>query len=250
MSRTAGKNGRVGPALAPPAPPSSRPPNMVSTSDTDDNIIVETPGNKRSGRNRLACVLVVLVVLLSLIVVLCVTIKARVVLVVFPDKPEVPDNDDRDYRVIQLKNSIKATLISDSSTRTASTSFNVAVGSLCNPDEVLGLAHYLEHMLFMGTEKYDKENEADKFASDNDGWINAWTDDSNTNYHFLVENSGLKQMTDIYAQFFINPLLKKDSLEREMQAVESEYKMGFSSNFWPEYELMIGLASPASPYSR
>eukprot|EP00116_Pleurobrachia_bachei_P014557 sb/3474819/ len=132
----------------------------------------------------------------------------------------------------------------------ASTSFNVAAGSLCNPNDVLGLAHYLEHMLFMGTEKYPEENEADKFANENDGWINAWTDDSNTNYHFLVENSALLNMTDIYAQFFIKPILNKTSLDREMMAVESEYMMGFSSDFWPQYELMMGIADPKSPFSR
>lgn len=238
------RNVRIAPAqqTSPSINPSS-PQNgaLVAMGDaSDDNIPgirVENPSNnKRSARNRLACVLVVLVVLLSLIIVLCLTVKARVVLVVFPDKPIVPELDDREYRVIELTNSIKVTLVYDTNTRTASTSFNVAVGSLCNPDEVLGLAHYLEHMLFMGTEKYPTENEADRFASDNDGWINAWTDDLNTNYYFLVENSALEKMSDIYAQFFIKPLLEKDSLDREMQAVQSEYMMGYSSNFWPAYD--------------
>lgn len=152
--------------------------------------------------------------------------------------------------MIQLTNTITATLVSDPESRTASTSYNVAAGSLCNPPDVLGLAHYLEHMLFMGSEKYPAENHADKFASENDGWINAWTDDSNTNYHFQVENTGLKMMSDIYAQFFIDPLIRRDSLEREMMAVNSEYMMGFSSDFWPEYELMMGRANKLSPYSR
>ena len=226
----------------------------AGTASDNEEIIVELQGESkprsRSGRNRLAIVLVVLVVLLTLIVVLCVTVKAKVVLEVLSDKPITPDSDYREYRVIRLTNTIVVTLVSDPDTRTASTSFNVAVGSLCNPDDVLGLAHYLEHMLFMGTQKYPQENQADKYASDNDGWINAWTDDTNTNYHFLVENSALRNMTDIYAQFFISPLLRKDSLEREMQAVQSEYMMGFSVDFWPEYEMMVGNANPESPYSR
>ena len=214
-------------------------------------VVTEGPNNNRkTARNRLAVVLIVLVFLLSLIIVLCLTIKARVTLVVFPDKLIVPDTDTRDYRVIQLTNSIKVALISDRESRTAATSFNVAVGSLSNPNNYLGLAHYLEHMLFMGTEKYPTENMADKYASENDGWINAWTDDSNTNYYFLVENAGLFNMSDIYAQFFIKPLLNKTSLEREMQAVDSEYKNGFSGNFWPDYELTMSKASPLSPHAR
>ena len=229
-------------------------PMTAGSASDNEEIIVEMEGEDkvrtRSGRNRLAIVLVILVVLLTLIVVLCVTVKAKVTLIVMSDKPITPDSDFREYRVIKLTNSMVVTLISDPDSRTASTSFNVAVGSLCNPEDVLGLAHYLEHMLFMGTQKYPQENHADKYASDNDGWINAWTDDSNTNYHFLVENSALKNMTDIYAQFFISPLLRKDSLEREMQAVQSEYTMGYSGDFWPDYEMMVGNSNPESPYSR
>lgn len=230
--------------------------SMGTGSHASDNveIIVELEGNNkvrsRSGRNRLAAVLVVLVVLLTLIVVLCITVKAKVVMVVLDDKLIVPDTDTRDYRVIKLTNSIVVTLVSDPETRTASTSFNVGIGSVHNPDEVLGLAHFLEHMLFMGSKKYPTENEADKYASLNDGWINAWTDDTNTNYHFLVRNDALYNMTDIYAQFFIDPLLEKEPMEREMQAVESEYDIGASSDFWPQYQLTIGNSNPECPYSR
>ena len=220
---------------------------LPQTEQGDSN---EPPQRRRSGRNRLICVLVVLVILLALIIVLCLTIQARVVLIVYPEQIIVPDTDKREYRVIELTNSIMVTLVSDRNSPTASSSFNVQVGSLSNPDDVLGLAHYLEHMLFMGTEKYPTENKADSTASDFDGWINAYTDDLNTNYHFSVENSGLKNMSDIYTQFFIKPLLKKDALTREMMAVNSEYMMGFSSNFWPFYELMTSLSNPKSPHSR
>lgn len=39
---------------------------------------------------------------------------------------------------------------------------DVNVGSMADPDDVPGLAHFLEHLLFMGTAKYPEENEYSK----------------------------------------------------------------------------------------
>lgn len=39
----------------------------------------------------------------------------------------------------------------------------VGVGSYSDPPEIQGLAHFVEHMVFMGSEKYPKENEFDSF---------------------------------------------------------------------------------------
>ena len=47
-----------------------------------------------------------------------------------------------------------------------------------------GMAHFLEHMLFMGTEKYPSENEYAEFITNNGGYNNAFTDLTDTNYHF------------------------------------------------------------------
>lgn len=49
-----------------------------------------------------------------------------------------------------------------------------------------GLAHYLEHMLFMGSSKYPDENEYDSFISKSGGGSNAFTECEYTLYHFDV----------------------------------------------------------------
>lgn len=52
----------------------------------------------------------------------------------------------------------------------------VGVGSFSDPLELQGLSHYLEHMLFMGSEKYPDENEYDSFLTKNGGSSNAFTE--------------------------------------------------------------------------
>lgn len=89
-----------------------------------------------------------------------------------------------------------------------------------------GLAHLLEHMLFMGSEKYPDENAYDDYLSKHGGYSNAYTEAEHTMYYFDVgSSSALPQAMDIFAQFFIAPLMKADSLEREIQAVDSEFDL-------------------------
>jgi nardilysin len=52
----------------------------------------------------------------------------------------------------------------------------VGVGSFCDPPEMQGLSHYLEHMLFMGSDKFPDENEYDSFLSKHGGSSNAFTE--------------------------------------------------------------------------
>ena len=69
------------------------------------------------------------------------------------DKLEVPLLDDRSYRVIRLPNKLEALLVHDPEADKASASVNVKVGSFSDADDMPGMAHAVEHLLFMGTKK-------------------------------------------------------------------------------------------------
>lgn len=69
------------------------------------------------------------------------------------DKLEKPDLDDRSYRVVELPNKLEALLVHDPQTDKASASLNVNVGNFSDADDMPGMAHAVEHLLFMGTEK-------------------------------------------------------------------------------------------------
>jgi hypothetical protein len=66
---------------------------------------------------------------------------------------EKPSLDIRSYRVIRLLNQLEVLLIHDPETDKASAALDVNVGSFSDPKDMPGLAHAVEHMLFMGTEK-------------------------------------------------------------------------------------------------
>jgi Insulinase (Peptidase family M16) len=69
------------------------------------------------------------------------------------DDLERPSLDDRLYRVIELPNKLEALLVHDPETDKASASMNVGVGSYSDDNDMPGMAHAVEHLLFMGTKK-------------------------------------------------------------------------------------------------
>jgi insulysin len=69
------------------------------------------------------------------------------------DYLEAPEQDDRSYRVILLPNKLEALLVHDANTDKASASVNVGVGAFSDADDMPGMAHAVEHLLFMGTKK-------------------------------------------------------------------------------------------------
>ena len=88
------------------------------------------------------------------------------------------DNTDsrhpqRQYRRFLLPNQMKVLLISDPFLQRGAASMTVGTGSIHDPSEFQGLAHFLEHMLFLGTKKYPDPGSYQKFVSIHDGFSNA-----------------------------------------------------------------------------
>lgn len=90
---------------------------------------------------------------------------------------------------------------------------------MSDPESLPGLAHFCEHMLFLGTEKYPNENDYTTYLSQSGGSSNAATYPLMTKYHFYVAPDKLDGALDRFAQFFIAPLFTPSATEREINAV-------------------------------
>ena len=71
--------------------------------------------------------------------------------------------DKRTYRGLVLGNGMKILLVSDPTTDKAAAALDVNIGHMSDP--ISGLAHFCEHMLFLGTKKYPDENEYNRYLS-------------------------------------------------------------------------------------
>ena len=106
----------------------------------------------------------------------------------------------------------------------------VGVGSFSDPEGLPGLSHFLEHMLFMGSEAFPDENAYDAYLSKHGGYSNAYTDTEQTVYYFEVQPSGLRGALERFSGFFRAPLCLEGSAEREIKAIDSEYALALQSD--------------------
>ncbi|QFU77913.1 peptidase M16 [Halioglobus maricola] len=164
--------------------------------------------------------------------------------------PVQSPNDDRQYRLLTLENQMQVLLISDPQTPKAAASLDVNVGHAENPDDRGGLAHFLEHMLFLGTDKYPDPAEYEKFVTEHGGNRNAYTSFEHTNYFFDIDAAYLPEALDRFAQFFISPRFDEELVDKEKNAVQSEYQMGLKSDSRRGLDVLQEVMNPEHPFSR
>ncbi|XP_056234690.1 nardilysin b [Seriola aureovittata] len=136
------------------------------------------------------------------------------------------------------------------SEKQAAAALCISVGSFSDPDDLPGLAHFLEHMVFMGSEKYPAENGFDAFLKKHGGSDNASTDCERTIFQFDVQRKYFREALDRWAQFFICPLMIEDAIDREVEAVDSEYQLARPSDSHRKEMLFGSLAKPGHPMSK
>ncbi|MBC8311356.1 MAG: insulinase family protein [Candidatus Marinimicrobia bacterium] len=151
------------------------------------------------------------------------------------------------YRKIILENELKVILVSDAQYNKSAASMNVLAGSLSDPKEYQGLAHFLEHMLFLGTEKFPDVEGYSSYLQSNGGYSNAYTEEDHTNYHYEVYHDAFEGALDRFSQFFISPLFSAKYTEREMNAVNSEYQKNLEQDYWRMRQVKRNLYNPEHP---
>jgi insulysin len=157
--------------------------------------------------------------------------------------------DDRNYRYFRLNNGLQVVLISDADADKAAASLSIDIGSFENPENRAGLAHFLEHMLFLGTDRFPEPGEYQAFLSEHGGTFNAYTSLEETNYFFDVDAAHLMPTLDRFSRFFVAPLFNPEYVDRERHAVDSEYQLKIKDDSRRVWDVLRELANPDHPFS-
>ncbi|XP_022701576.1 nardilysin-like [Varroa jacobsoni] len=195
------------------------------------------------------------------------------------------ESDRRSYRIIELKNGLRVTLIStargvvDEGKRKSvrATTVNEGVKSQTNltyldpvtyyhepgtfaaaclavkcgtfddlPD-MEGTAHFVDHMILLGSAKYPKEDEYLRFIFNHGGSANAFAARETTLFQLEIIESALPEGLDRLANLFIEPKFNKEAIEREINALESEFQLRKSSDAFRLVELLSHLVGKDHP---
>ncbi|KAK4530470.1 hypothetical protein CCYA_CCYA04G1327 [Cyanidiococcus yangmingshanensis] len=165
--------------------------------------------------------------------------------------PRKPDIDERSYCYFRLAtNDLRVLLVRDPEADRAAASMSVGVGHLQDPDDRAGLAHFCEHMCFLGSEKYPDEGAYHEHIARHGGHANAFTSLEETNYAFEIGPEQLLDTLDRFAQCFLHPRFHEAAVGREVQAVDAEYRMNRQSDVHRLFQLLKALADPAHPFHK
>lgn len=134
-----------------------------------------------------------------------------------------PSFKERKTSKIRLDNGLEAYIISDPLLKESGAALSVACGSWDDPVEYPGMAHFLEHMLFMGTKAYPDEAEYSSFIQSHGGAMNAYTASDKTVYSFSINPEDFEGALDRFSHFFIDPLFSRNSISRELHNVDQEH---------------------------
>jgi len=130
-------------------------------------------------------------------------------------------------------------------------------GSRHEPSESMGIAHFVEHMLFKGTPTRSAEEIAQQVDSIG-GQIDAFTSKEYAGYYLKVLDEHLPLAVEILADLISNPLMADDDIEKEKKVILEEIKMVedtpddlvheiFAEGFWSGHPLGRPiLGTPAS----
>lgn len=165
-------------------------------------------------------------------------------------KPVTSPNDHRQYRYLELDNALRVLLVSDHQASQAAASMAVNVGHFDDPAHRPGMAHFLEHMLFLGTEAYPDPGEYHAFINQHGGSNNAWTGTEHTNFFFTINADAFEESLSRFSQFFIAPLFNRELVDRERQAIESEYSLKLKDDVRRVYQVHKETVNPKHPFSK
>ncbi|KOO09861.1 peptidase M16, partial [Vibrio xuii] len=105
-------------------------------------------------------------------------------------------------------------------------------------------------MLFLGTEKYPKVGEFQSYISQHGGANNAWTGTEHTCFFFDVTPNAFHPALDRFSQFFSAPLFNPEALDKERQAVDSEYKLKLNDDSRRLYQVHKEIVNQEHPFSQ
>jgi insulysin len=157
--------------------------------------------------------------------------------------------DDRKYRVVKLTNNLDALLISDSTTSRCSASVSVGVGSFMD-ENISGLAHFAEHMIFLGSKSYPRPGEFEDHLSNYFGVTNAFTEDEKTTFYYDIGCRGFHKSLIMFSRMFAEPLFDINYMNKEIEAVNSENEKNLNQDNWREHQLLKHLSEPGHTYNR
>lgn len=155
---------------------------------------------------------------------------------------EKSPHDSRQYQAIRLENGMKVLLVSDPKVPYSMTTVALPVGSLHDPQQHAGLVHYLEHLLFLGSENYPEGIEIQNH--------NAGTGSDRTIFMASTQHPYLALTLERLADALAHPQFDPQLADKERQSVHQEACGHRTEDSWRTFQINKETLNPRHPFAR
>lgn len=129
------------------------------------------------------------------------------------------------YKKTVLKNGLRIITVPMKGTETATVVAMVGVGSRFETEKEAGLSHFIEHMLFKGTEKRPNTLAISEELDSIGGEFNAFTSKDKTAYYAKADSRHISRALDVIADMYLNSKIEEAEIEREKGTILQELNM-------------------------
>ncbi|MCV2885596.1 insulinase family protein [Aestuariibacter sp. AA17] len=158
--------------------------------------------------------------------------------------------DKNSYKLLQLNNGLDVLLVHEPNSKRTTAAMTIAAGHFSDPVECQGLAHLLEHMLFLGSRNFNEPNNLNQFVSQHGGNINAWTGTEHTSFHFDVMSNELRESLARFSDMLFYPLFQEALIDKEIHSIDAEFKLKQKDDLRRLYQVHKETSNPQHPFSK
>ena len=128
------------------------------------------------------------------------------------------------YHYYTHKSGMKVLLIQNEFSLFNGVSMSIDGGVNKEPPNIYGLAHFTEHMMFLGSKKHPKPSTFVDFVTTNEGRFNGFTEFEKTAFFYKINKNNFEESFDIFSSVFISPNFDEKYIQKEVNSVNSEYE--------------------------
>jgi predicted Zn-dependent peptidase len=153
------------------------------------------------------------------------------------------------YQITRLENGVRIASCEMPEMKSVSVGIWTAVGGRHEPAELCGISHFLEHLLFKGTEKRTAKRITEEVESLG-GFINAFTTEDHTCFYAKVSARHLEIVSEVLCDMYLNSVLAEDEIQRERDVIREEILMYRDQPAQYSQELLTEAMWPAHALGR
>jgi predicted Zn-dependent peptidase len=153
------------------------------------------------------------------------------------------------HRVTRLRNGLTIASVEMPHMASVSLGLWVGVGARYEPAELNGVCHFIEHLLFKGTERRSPKA-ISQAVEGIGGYLNAWTSEENTCFYSRARHDRLEELLDVLVDMFLHSRFSPADLTKEREVIKEELAMYRDQPAQHVQELLNATLWPRQPLGR